>query len=727
VYLVSLGCAPGEALSPRVAAIPALVIVLVACGYAIVSRYPANIARLRRYLEDIVNGRIPEKISLVQGMADIPAIEQWLNMIVEQLNRQVSRMENQLKQIEWLLGRNVTPSFWKSTRDVRRDARGGRTAAPAGGAILSAVGEGMLADIVGELMELLETSAVVFEQNADVALNIIVSDWCRYLDETGRAAREAEGAACGADGCWCQGSWRAAALACMRSGQPVDLACSGGIRIYCAPITAAGRITGAAGFAYGDPPRDPAQLRPIAERLRVPVEDLRQKAETYGTRPCFIVSVAKNRLLTLAKLIGEIVERRQAEEVLRRSEEELRRHRDNLEGLVEERTSELKAANERLQREVQERRKAERLKDEFVSTVSHELRTPLAITKEGISLLADGIPGPVADKQAKVLHAVASNIDRLSRIINDLLDVSKIEAGKMEMHKDRIDLAQLVRQAAASLEPLATQKKLRVEVAFDAEPCEVYADPDRIMQVLTNLIGNAVKFTMTGHVRVSVTHHDGEAVCAVEDTGIGIADTDLPRLFGKFVQIGRTHGAGQKGTGLGLTIAKSIVELHGGRIWVESELNKGTTFRFTLPRLSEKDFLLDEIEQKIAAARLMGGSFILSLIELGNGEAAGDVPRLLDAVLSHRLLFRSSDAVWRKGERQLVVIAEADFSQIELVYVRWRHRIAEAVEELGLRGSIAPRFASARYPIDGVTVAELMNKVENKLASAHAGGEHGCE
>jgi signal transduction histidine kinase len=233
--------------------------------------------------------------------------------------------------------------------------------------------------------------------------------------------------------------------------------------------------------------------------------------------------------------------------------------------------------------ELRQQKALDQLKDDFVSTVSHELRTPLAISMEGINLLLDGIPGEINEQQHKILTIEKRNLERLSRIINDLLDISKIEAGKLEIHREKVDICALAEQTQASMKNVADQRGLSMKLSADAGSLYVNADPDRIMQVLMNLVGNAMKFTEKGSVRTEVRRRDREIECAIIDTGKGIAQEDISELFNKFVQLGRPQVAGEKGTGLGLAISKNIVELHGGRIWVESKVGEGSRFTFSLP------------------------------------------------------------------------------------------------------------------------------------------------
>lgn len=234
--------------------------------------------------------------------------------------------------------------------------------------------------------------------------------------------------------------------------------------------------------------------------------------------------------------------------------------------------------------DITERKRLEHLKDEFVSTVSHELRTPLSITKEGVSLVLDGIAGNLNEKQAEILTTSMGNIDRLARIINDLLDISKIESGKVELKKEMIDIVDLIRNVAGSFDSKVKEKGLELKMDLPWQQINIYADADRIIEVFTNLFSNATKFTYQGFIAVSIQDKGFEIECTISDTGIGIAKENMPYLFDKFRQFSRMAGGGEKGTGLGLAIVKGIIEMHKGKIWAESEIEKGTKFIFTLPK-----------------------------------------------------------------------------------------------------------------------------------------------
>jgi signal transduction histidine kinase len=235
-----------------------------------------------------------------------------------------------------------------------------------------------------------------------------------------------------------------------------------------------------------------------------------------------------------------------------------------------------------------ERKKIDRLKDEFVSSVSHEIRTPIAIVKEGVSLLLDSIPGPINEEQKKILCMARDNISRLTRIITEILDFSKLASGQIELIRDRINICSMTQEVAQSFETPVNSKGIQMRVSMPSETLYVYADSERVFQIFSGIIGNAVRFTESGHIDLVVKDMGAEVECTVRDTGIGIDKKDLPMIFERFRQIGRTNGGGDRGTGLGLSIVKELVEKHEGSIRVQSEKGKGTTVFFSLPKYVEK-------------------------------------------------------------------------------------------------------------------------------------------
>jgi signal transduction histidine kinase len=245
---------------------------------------------------------------------------------------------------------------------------------------------------------------------------------------------------------------------------------------------------------------------------------------------------------------------------------------------------ELRRKNYQLEQQNLAIQEANRLKTEFVSMVSHELRTPLTSIQGYAELLLED--EQIAEEQRESLTLVKKNADRLLGLINDLLDLSRIEAGRVDLRRTSLDLARLILEVAGSLRPLieAKRQRLRLELG-DALPA-VWADADRVTQILTNLISNAHKYTLVeGSITVAARRDDGFVRVDVSDTGIGLSPEDQAQLFTKFFTAHHRSPQAGGGTGLGLVITRSLVELHGGRITVSSAPGQGSTFSFSLPAL----------------------------------------------------------------------------------------------------------------------------------------------
>jgi len=232
----------------------------------------------------------------------------------------------------------------------------------------------------------------------------------------------------------------------------------------------------------------------------------------------------------------------------------------------------------------QELTNLDHLKDEFVNTVSHEFRSPLSIIQESIRQIAEGLFGEINQAQMRYFDISLKNVDRLKSLINNMLDLAKIEKGKFELVKTNIDMVEVVNEVITDFSVKLVGKKVELKSEVPSHRMEVLADRDKIIQVLINLISNAYKFTEKGQIKVSLREAGQFIECSVEDSGVGIPQKDLSQLFSKFYQIGHAQGP-EKGTGLGLVITKSIVELHDGKVTVESKEGVGTKFSFTLPKV----------------------------------------------------------------------------------------------------------------------------------------------
>jgi len=259
-----------------------------------------------------------------------------------------------------------------------------------------------------------------------------------------------------------------------------------------------------------------------------------------------------------------------------------------------------KQAEETLKEANEELRKLDQLKSDFISIVSHELRTPIAIMQEGISLCLDGVVGKITDEQGEVLTSTLDTVDRLARLVNDLLDISKIESGKFKLRRSSLDLNQIIKKEYENYEKLTKEKGIRLQMALPEGPLKLYADEDKVTQIFKNLLSNAIRFTEAGgEITIKAEEKDDAIVCGVCDTGTGISKEYIPKLFSKFEQFGKVDGHGYKGTGLGLAIVKGLVEEHEGSIWVESELGKGSEFWFTLKKVPYPKILIADDEEPV--------------------------------------------------------------------------------------------------------------------------------
>ena len=268
-------------------------------------------------------------------------------------------------------------------------------------------------------------------------------------------------------------------------------------------------------------------------------------------------------------IIRDTTERQMAAERLRRVQQEY--------------TQQLAEANAELEMTNRELERANRLKSEFLASMSHELRTPLHTIIGFSELLGEELEGPLNEKQMRFVQHIHKDSLHLLELINDVLDISKIEADRLELRPEAFDFTALIAESLASVRSLAEAKSHILQTTSDV-PTAVEADRLRIKQVLVNLLSNAIKFTPEGgRIGVDARVQDAFVIVSVRDTGIGIPGHEHDSIFEKFHQVGATTKGVREGTGLGLAITKRLVEQHGGRIWVQSKPQEGSTFLFTLP------------------------------------------------------------------------------------------------------------------------------------------------
>jgi len=269
------------------------------------------------------------------------------------------------------------------------------------------------------------------------------------------------------------------------------------------------------------------------------------------------------------------------EEEHKRAEEALRKAHEELEAKVAERTMELAQSNIKL-------KEIDRLKSEFIATMSHELRTPLNSIIGFTGIILKGIAGPINEEQKKQLSMVYDSAKHLLSLINDILDLSRIESGKMEKSMELIKIEEVISEVAHILSPIISLKGLTLTTEKSDEVVEIYCDRKKVFQILLNLVNNAVKFTDEGEIKIECKIDNNQLMVSVSDTGIGIEKENMDYLFEAFRQIDGTAKRRYQGAGLGLYLCKKLVTLLGGKIWAESEYGKGSKFTFTLPLRLEK-------------------------------------------------------------------------------------------------------------------------------------------
>ena len=411
---------------------------------------------------------------------------------------------------------------------------------------------------------------------------------------------------------------------------------------------------------------------------------------------------------------------------------------------------ELSFAYERLNQQTNELRRLNQTKSEFVSMVSHELRTPLTIIKEGIRLNLDGTAGPTNDTQKECLNMALDGASRLGRLISDLLDVSRIEAGRLRLAKREVDINKLLENLRDSYKTSMQEKKIGLEFNISRDLPRVFGDPDKITQIVTNLIDNALKFTSEGgRITVAVTEKEtknepdqtanGFLEVSVTDTGLGIPKDEVERIFEKFYQIGSHLTRQSGGSGLGLSIAKSLVEVHGGKISVQSELGKGSRFIFTLPRYAgqkeseikikpEDELFLEErqhknyltlvLEEVIKTAFIYQSKFSILVIKVDNFKdlAGFEIEMELKKLeqLISRTVRRPYDKVIIEGDEVIIVLPEANAEGVKAV----ERRIIESLSKAEFRVKEKKpwlKIGRTTYPDNSDKPKELLESAHNNL------------
>ncbi len=398
----------------------------------------------------------------------------------------------------------------------------------------------------------------------------------------------------------------------------------------------------------------------------------------------------------------------------------------------------IKKAEKTLQKANEELIKLDQMKSEFVSIASHELRTPLTSIKNAVDLILKKKAGEVSEVQERFLSMAERNINRLGALINDLLDISKIEAGKMDLNFEDIDLSSLANNVISMFSATADKKSITLEVRVEEELPSVYGDLFRVEQVFTNLVGNAIKFTPE-RGRIIVDLHQVQKIsdisdkamgfveAFVSDTGVGIPEKSLDKLFEKFYQVNSslTRDQQQPGTGLGLAICKGIVEAHGGKIQCRSKEGEGSTFGFTLPQIDRANMFYVILKADIANANRNHSPLSVMIVKVNDFErilrtqSVEESKNVLERVRNHLLEsgVKKTDKVEianPKGEI-ILIMPETDHMGAQMAKKRVESYVATLEIAVGAQRT-TPSFTIgvATFPEDGRTVKALIGSARKE-------------
>ena len=596
---------------------------------------------------------------------------------IQQLKHENEKLSLKLHSFEWMFNKKQTAAT-EYVPDY-----GDLSLLNKDGLIKKSIQKDQLKDIVSEYLDLLETSAAIYEKNGDYALGMFSSGWCQRMDSASRRlCNTDDNRKALASGKWlCHDScWKDASLKSMNDGKPAEVACNGGLSLYAVPVWANKQIIGVINIGFGSPPKDEAKLKKLSEIFKIPLKELREHSTVYNDRPNFIIDYAKQRIQNSARYLGYLVERKIADDAVRQNEEKLKsifrvapigigvvinrifaevnlkvcemtgycseelvgqsarilyptqeefefvgqekykqiakrgtgsvetrwqRKDGNIINILMSSTpvdsvdlskgvtftaldiTEIKRTEQDLRASKEKAEESDHLKSAFLANMSHEIRTPMNGILGFANLLKK--PGLKGEKQQAYIEIIEKSGKRMLNIINDIIDISKIEAGLMKLDINESNVNEQIGYIYTFFKPEAESKglKLSYKNPWPAKDVIIKTDSEKVYAILANLVKNAIKYTEKGSIEFGFNIKTGtmprELEFYVKDTGIGIPKDRQEAIFNRFIQADIANQKANQGAGLGLAITKAYVEMLGGKIRVESEEDKGSTFHFTLP------------------------------------------------------------------------------------------------------------------------------------------------
>ncbi len=373
---------------------------------------------------------------------------------------------------------------------------------------------------------------------------------------------------------------------------------------------------------------------------------------------------------------------------------------------------------------------AENIKSEFIAAISHELRTPLTSIQNSVSNILAGVTGKVNDKTRDYLDRMQIDCHRFTELINDLLDIAKLEAGNLPVMLRIMSVESLVQDTVQEFKTIAEKSSIALECEIEPNICPVYCDAKRIRQVLSNLLRNAIHHTPPGgKVRVCIHDRGSDIVTEVADTGMGIAPDMQKQLFTKFYQIAREAGAGSKGNGLGLAICKGVIAVHGGSVWVESAIGQGSQFFFSLPKTDPLKILRQHLTMTIASARRTKTPFGLLLLSfemtqksrIPLRQASG---KIIAELLAQSQFFMGGDMnlALQIGESEMAFIVNTIGRQtLSAVQYKIEMNLLKFLKKHFTDIPIMPMLGKSLWPDDGNEACRLEKAARSNLSPLIAG------